>query len=168
MTAPHASGGLVPGRSCGACTACCRVLEIKALDKPAGILCRHNTGRACGIYAERPETCVQWHCLWRRIGALPDALRPDRSGVVFALERRSPASAPDLEAPEGACIVGRALDGEQAFARWEAVEAFAMFVREGSLPVWKAHDRHATLMHPGPQALKSQVSVAVSEGEDPA
>ena len=88
--------------------------------------------------------------------------------MVFALERRSPASAPDLEAPEDACIVGRALDGEHAFARWEAVEAFAMFVREGSLPVWKAHDRHATLMHPGPQALKSQVSVAVSEGEDPA
>ncbi|MCJ2055608.1 hypothetical protein MKL09_03460 [Methylobacterium sp. J-048] len=122
------------------------MLEIAALDKPAGILCRHNTGQACGIYPERPEACIQWHCLWRRIGALPDALRPDRSGVVFALERGRPGA----DATEGACIVGRALDGEQAFARWEAVEAFAMFVREGSLPVWKAYDRHATLMHPGP------------------
>ncbi|SFM50379.1 hypothetical protein SAMN05192568_103513 [Methylobacterium pseudosasicola] len=134
----------MPGRSCGSCTACCRVLEIRALDKPAGILCRHNTGRACGIYAERPEACVQWHCLWRRIAALPDALRPDRSGVVFGLERRHPGEG----APEGACIVGRAPDGEEAFARWEAVEAFAMFVREGSLPVWKAYARHAILMNP--------------------
>jgi len=146
LTAPQGAGALVPGRSCGSCTACCKVLEIKALDKPAGILCRHNTGRACGIYRERPEACVQWHCLWRRIAALPDALRPDRSGVVFGLERRPPGAG----APEGACIVGRALDSEQAFDRWEAVEAFAMFVREGSLPVWKAYECNATLMNPGP------------------
>ncbi len=146
MTASRAAGGLVPGRSCGSCTACCRILEIKALDKPAGVLCRHSTGRSCGIYPERPEACAQWHCLWRRIAALPDALRPDRSGVVFGLERRPPGPG----ASEGACIVGRALDGAQAFERWEAIEAFAMFVREGSLPVWKAYDRHATLMSPDP------------------
>lgn len=64
--------------------------------------------------------------------------------------------------------MGRAVDGEQAFARWEAVEAFAMFVREGSMPVWKAHDRHATLMHPGPQASDCQTSAAAMDGEDAA
>jgi hypothetical protein len=126
---------------------CCRVLEIEALDKPAGILCRHNTGSACGIYLTRPEACARWYCLWRKIGALPDELRPDRSGVVFSLENRPPVAG----APDGVCVVGRAVDGKQAFDRWEAVEAFAMFVREGSLPVWKVADRHATLMHPGPQ-----------------
>ncbi|MHC2106546.1 MULTISPECIES: hypothetical protein [unclassified Methylobacterium] len=159
LTVPHATGALVPGRSCGSCTACCRILEIKALAKPAGILCRHNSGRDCGIYPERPEACVQWHCLWRRIAALPDALRPDRAGVVFALERRNPGASPGkrpgADAPEGACIVGRALDGADAFERWEAVEAFAMFVREGSLPVWKAHDRHATLLYRGPAVAHS-------------
>lgn len=159
LTVPHATGALVPGRSCGSCTACCRILEIKALAKPAGILCRHNSGRDCGIYPERPEACVQWHCLWRRIAALPDALRPDRAGVVFALERRNPSASPGkrpgADAPEGACIVGRALDGADAFERWEAVEAFAMFVREGSLPVWKAHDRHATLLYRGPAVAHS-------------
>ena len=130
---------LAPERSCGSCTVCCRVLEIRALDKPAGILCRHNTGTACGIYRERPEACARWYCLWRKIGALPDALRPDRSGVVFSIESRPPIAT----APSETCIVGRAVDGAQAFDRWDVAEAFAMFVREGSLPVWRASDRDA-------------------------
>lgn len=150
MTRSPSADALVPGRSCGQCTACCRILAIEALAKPAGTLCRHNTGVACAIYAERPDACVRWHCLWRRIGALPDALRPDRSGVVFALEKASP----DAGAREGACIVGRAVDGEQAFERWEAVEAFAMFVREGSWPVWKASPRSAILLYAGRQPDK--------------
>lgn len=145
MTRPHSVDALVPGRSCGQCTACCRILEIEALAKPAGILCHHSSGVACTIYPERPDACARWYCLWRRIGALPEELRPDRSGVVFALEKASP----DAGAHQGACIVGRAVDGEQAFERWEATEAFAMFVREGSLPVWKATARSATLMHAG-------------------
>ena len=151
-TRSQPDGVLVSGRSCGPCTACCRVLEIKALEKAAGILCRHNTGAACGIYQKRPEACARWHCLWRRIEALPDELRPDQSGVVFSLDSRSPATG----APEGACIVGRAVDGVQSFDRWEVVEAFAMFTREGSLPVWKAFGRHATLMSPSRSALQAR------------
>lgn len=143
MTPPQPAGALVGGRTCGACTACCWALEIAALSKPAGILCRHNTGAACGVYAERPVACAKWHCLWRRIGALPDELRPDRSGVVFSLDSRPPVA----DASEGACIVGRALTGAGALEEWQAVEAFAMFVREGSLPVWKVSDRSATLMY---------------------
>jgi hypothetical protein len=141
------AAALAQGRSCGRCTVCCEVLEIKALDKPAGTLCRHNTGTACGIYLERPAVCAHWHCLWRKIGALPDALRPDRSGVVFSLESRAPVA----DAPDAACIVGRAVNEAQAFDRWGVVEAFAMFVREGSLPVWKASAEDAVLVNPDPE-----------------
>lgn len=126
---------------------CCRVLEIQSLDKPAGILCRHNTGRGCGIYLERPEACARWNCLWLRISALPDSLRPDRSGVMFSLDSRSPASDP----PDAACIVGRAVHDAEDLDRPETVQAFAMFVREGVLPVWKVSKQGATLVHPGPQ-----------------
>ncbi|KAB1072908.1 hypothetical protein F6X53_27715 [Methylobacterium soli] len=112
-------------------------------------MCEHNTGRACGIYHERPETCARWYCLWRRIDALPDELRPDRSGVVFTLESRPPGDS----ASEGACIVCRAVDGGRAFDQWEVVEAFAMFIREGSLPVWRASTQSATLMYPGPTGM---------------
>ena len=131
---------------------CCRVLEIQVLDKPAGVLCRHNTGTGCGIYPERPEICARWHCLWRRVEVLPDALRPDRSGVIFSLETRAPVA----DAPDAVCIVGRAVNGAQAFDRWDVVEAFAMFVREGSLPVWKASDGDAVLVDPDP--VMSQAS----------
>lgn len=134
-------------RACGPCTLCCRVLEIQVLDKPAGVLCRHNTGTGCGIYRDRPEVCARWNCLWRRIDALPDGLRPDRSGVMFSLESRSPAS----DAPDGACIVGRAVQDAADLDRADTAEAFAMFVREGSLPVWKVSERGATLVHPGLQ-----------------
>ncbi|MCJ2069763.1 hypothetical protein MKK75_13345 [Methylobacterium sp. J-030] len=145
--APRSAATPVSDRSCGPCTLCCRVLEIQVLGKPAGILCRHNTGTGCGIYRERPEICARWHCLWRRVGALPDALRPDRSGVIFSLDSRPPAA----DAPEGACIVGRAVGDPQDLDRPETVEGFAMFVREGSLPVWKVSGRAATLLHPGLQ-----------------
>ena len=66
---------------------------------------------------------------------------------MFSLESRPPVA----EAPDQACIVGRAVNGAQAFDRWEVVEAFAMFVREGSLPVWKASDRDAVAMSRGPE-----------------
>lgn len=87
---------------------------------------------------------MRWHCLWRKIGALPDELRPDRSGVMFAIENRAPCA----DVLEGACIVGHAVNGARAFASMEVTEAFAMFTREGSLPVWRVSGRNATLMQP--------------------
>jgi hypothetical protein len=143
--APLSADPPVLDRSCGSCTLCCRVLEIQALNKPAGVLCRHNTGTGCGIYTQRPETCARWHCLWRRINALPDTLRPDRSGVMYSLDSRSPTA----DAPDAACIVGRAVHDDRDFDRPETVEAFAMFVREGSFPVWKVSEHGAFLVHPG-------------------
>ena len=105
----------------------------------------HQTGGACSIYRERPDACAKWHCLWRKIGALPDELQPDRSGVMFSLETAPTADDPFLRAR----IVCRAVQGPDAFERWEAVEAIDMFVREGSLPVWTAFDSVVSLVYPG-------------------
>lgn len=119
-------------------------MEIAALAKPAGIPCRHNTGTACGIYPTRPPACAQWNCLWLKIPALPDALRPDLSGVLFSLDRH----APETGRRAGACIVGRVVGRQGQGQRRSIAEAFAMFVREGSLPVWRVAGRHATRLHP--------------------
>ncbi|MGU3467673.1 hypothetical protein ACLBXO_22760 [Methylobacterium sp. C33D] len=67
--------------------------------------------------------------------------------MMFSLDRRSPAA----DAADATCIVGRAPEGVRAFDRPDVIEAFAMFVREGSWPVWQATEHVTTLLHPGPQ-----------------
>src|SRR5262249_53138238 len=74
--------GDAPDRSCGACTACCTVLNIKTLGKPSGCDCEHLTPGGCGIYPDRPEACREYHCLWRMGWGRPED-RPDRSGVLL-------------------------------------------------------------------------------------
>lgn len=67
-------------RSCGPCTECCTRLEIKTLDKPAGVSCKHLDGN-CSIYAERPEVCRNFTCTWLhgQMGAMD---RPDKVNTV--------------------------------------------------------------------------------------
>ncbi|MBL6938265.1 MAG: hypothetical protein ISS15_06670 [Alphaproteobacteria bacterium] len=77
---------LVPGRECGACTVCCKVLAIKApeLKKLPEVLCTHCTaGVGCAIYNARPQVCRDWHCGWRYLAFLGDEWRPDRSGILI-------------------------------------------------------------------------------------
>ena len=88
MTRIHEAELLSPiptaGRECGDCTACCTVLAIVELQKPQRRACDHLCRSGCGIYATRPASCREFHCLWLR-GALDadEALRPDRLGVMF-------------------------------------------------------------------------------------
>jgi hypothetical protein len=78
---------------CGSCTACCKVFAIKEapVTKPAGVWCHQcNVGKGCKIYDTRPQTCVDFECLWLLSQSRSDAermgphLRPDRCKVVFS------------------------------------------------------------------------------------
>jgi hypothetical protein len=73
-----------PGKSCGSCTMCCKVLEIDHFKKPAGKLCQFCTlGSGCTVYESRPEVCRDYECLWlteRDLGAM---LKPDRIGTIL-------------------------------------------------------------------------------------
>jgi hypothetical protein len=74
--------------NCNGCTACCKVLKIRELEKPAHTWCEHcNIGVGCGIYDSRPEACRVYECLWLKTQSLPRpipfALRPDKSRVVI-------------------------------------------------------------------------------------
>jgi hypothetical protein len=74
----------LPGRSCGACSACC-LLGVKELGKPLWEHCPHEVpGGGCDIYGKHPEGCRQYHCLYLA-GVLEggEELRPDRLGVIF-------------------------------------------------------------------------------------
>jgi uncharacterized protein len=75
------------GRSCGACTLCCRLLGVPELEKPAGEWCAACTrGAGCGRYADRPPSCRAFECFWLLDEGFPDELRPDRCGVVIAFD----------------------------------------------------------------------------------
>ncbi len=76
--------GPVVERECGSCTACCTVLAIAELHKPARWACDHVDCSGCGIYEARPQSCRDFHCAWLR-GEISGngSLRPDRLGVMF-------------------------------------------------------------------------------------
>jgi hypothetical protein len=79
-------------RECGTCTACCTVLVVAELHKPARWACDHVNCRGCGIYENRPQSCRDFNCAWLR-GEIPrqitgqisgdESHRPDKLGVMF-------------------------------------------------------------------------------------
>ncbi len=76
-----------PGRSCGACTLCCKVYDVPALDKPLGQWCRHcRPGRGCDIHETRPDHCRAFHCLWMTQGWLGPEWKPDRAKFVLTVD----------------------------------------------------------------------------------
>jgi len=78
----------LPGRECGACTACCVDMEVNDPDlvKPDRVPCPHMlAGTGCAIHERLPVTCRNWFCGWRFLN-LSDAMRPDLCGVLLAPE----------------------------------------------------------------------------------
>jgi hypothetical protein len=77
-----------PGaRRCEGCSVCCTVLGVEKLGKPPDCTCVHVTAAGCGIYATRPQVCRQYLCSWL-LGLGQEGDRPDRSGVLVALDER--------------------------------------------------------------------------------
>lgn len=78
---------------CQDCTGCCTVFEVKDVNKAFGEPCRHIGqtlfGKGCTIYADRPDACKHYVCLWldsqRRmdVPTMPENMRPDVSKVVL-------------------------------------------------------------------------------------
>ncbi len=73
---------------CDGCTACCKVMHVRELDKPGDTWCPHCTiGTGCGIYETRPASCRTFECVWLKTqqstNPLPLELRPNTSGVVI-------------------------------------------------------------------------------------
>ena len=74
---------MVGANPCGGCTECCWVLGVEELNKVHGQECPHRIKGGCDDYANRPQACHNFKCLWLR-GLLPgDDYRPDRLGLVF-------------------------------------------------------------------------------------
>jgi hypothetical protein len=72
------------GKSCGTCTACCKITGVQALQKPAGVWCPHcEIGHGRKTYPQRPADCRDFHCGWLLNSHMGPELRPDRCHVVL-------------------------------------------------------------------------------------
>lgn len=82
----------MPKRSCGSCTLCCKTMGVSDLlpePKPPNRWCDLCAiGSGCKVYADRPQTCRDFACIWLQDtqGLFPDDCRPDRIGVVFVTD----------------------------------------------------------------------------------
>lgn len=75
------------GRDCGACTLCCKVYEVPAVESKAGTWCRHCLpGRGCGIHETRPQHCRAFFCLWMTQDFLGPEWKPDRARFVLTMD----------------------------------------------------------------------------------
>lgn len=70
-------------RECGECTLCCTLGIVEYGSKPGEYCPKCNVGTGCSIYEQRPESCVQYNCLWKQQTQIPDDMRPDKIGVFF-------------------------------------------------------------------------------------
>jgi hypothetical protein len=79
---------------CQDCTGCCTVFEVKDVQKPFGVPCKHLGpslfgGAGCQIYADRPPACQRYVCLWldsqrrKDVEKFGENMRPDVCKVVL-------------------------------------------------------------------------------------
>lgn len=64
-------------------------MSVAAIDTPVGIRCPHQASPGCDIYADRPQACRDFYCMWVRDvrGLFEDDHRPDRLGVIFTASK---------------------------------------------------------------------------------
>jgi hypothetical protein len=80
---------LVPGRICGSCMLCCKVMAITELNKRDGIMCSYAiAGKGCTIRENRPRTCRRFFCGWRLDPNLGSLWKPDICGFVLSISQQ--------------------------------------------------------------------------------
>jgi hypothetical protein len=75
---------VAPGRSCGTCSLCCKVVTVPAVDSAAGTWCRHaSPGHGCTIYDKRPFLCRSAYCEWMMNPAMGPEWKPEIAKFVI-------------------------------------------------------------------------------------
>ena len=73
-----------PGKTCGSCTLCCKVVGVAELKKPGDVWCGHcNKAKGCKIYDTRPQECRTFYCLFLLGADFPELWRPSKSKLVI-------------------------------------------------------------------------------------
>lgn len=78
---------IVAGRSCDACSLCCILPDIDALEKPANATCRHCApDKRCNIYANRPALCADFYCTWMKDASMGPEWQPVRAHMMVYMQ----------------------------------------------------------------------------------
>ena len=76
--------GPAPGRSCGTCGLCCKLLGVSEIDKPNDRWCvHHRPGSGCSIHGSHPQSCRTFYCGWMRMADWGDEWRPTKAHLVL-------------------------------------------------------------------------------------
>ncbi len=78
---------MTSNRACGACSLCCKLLPIAALEKPHDRWCAHCRPGAggCTIYDSRPQTCRTFSCHWLADPAAGEHWAPLKARMVVQI-----------------------------------------------------------------------------------
>ena len=80
---------LVPGRACGSCMLCCKVMIVEELNKPSGTMCGYAAaGKGCTIREHRPRSCRRFFCGWRIDPNIDSLWKPEICGFVITISLR--------------------------------------------------------------------------------
>ena len=129
------------GRDCGACTLCCKVYDVPAVESVAGSWCRHcQPGRGCGIHETRPEHCRAFFCLWMTQDFLGPDWKPDRSRFVLTMDPGTRWLFAQVD--PGAAQAWRKQPYLDQFRRWAAAggKPVIVFVNRLATAVMADHD----------------------------
>lgn len=76
---------IAPGRSCGKCSMCCKLLYIIEMNKPANKWCEHCKPGfgGCSIYETRPQICRSFACGWLMSPQVGDEWYPLQSHMIL-------------------------------------------------------------------------------------
>jgi hypothetical protein len=80
---------LVPGRLCGSCMLCCKVMRVEELNKPSGTMCSYAAlGQGCSIREHRPKSCRTFFCGWRLDPNIDSFWKPEICGFLLTISMR--------------------------------------------------------------------------------
>ena len=75
---------IVQGRSCAGCTLCCKIMAVPEYNKPRNQWCgKCDIGRGCKIYADRPQSCRDFRCIYLLDASFAEHWKPSRSHMVL-------------------------------------------------------------------------------------
>jgi uncharacterized cysteine cluster protein YcgN (CxxCxxCC family) len=83
---------LVANRECGECRACCvyPAIDSDEFVKLSNVNCENLLANGkCNIYANRPSTCSEFFCAWRKMSELDDSWRPDKLGILVEISNEN-------------------------------------------------------------------------------